>query len=195
MVLVFPLNHNLSLNHDLHREIETKMTIKIKNRKSSDHSGLHRLSRRAAIHSHHAGTDVRALPFVPPENQRARDVDRGIGACDDADEEGERKVVHWTAAEYVERSRGEEHRAGGDDRAAQGLIERLVHQLAECAAHAELQVFTDTIKDHDGVVDREADDGEQRRDGGAVHFTASQEIDAHRHQQVVQDGDNRCDGE
>ena len=73
--------------------------------------------------------DVRPLAFVPPEHDRAGDVDARIGAGDDADQEREREVVDGAAAENKERQRGEEHRAGGDDRPAQGLVQRLVHRF------------------------------------------------------------------
>ena len=136
-----------------------------------------------------------ALALVPPQHQRAGDVDGRIGAGDDADEEGEGEVVDHAAAEKVERHRGEEHRAGGDDGAAQGLVERLIDDIAEAAANAELQVFPDTVEDDDGVVDGKADDGQHGGDHGGVEFAAGEAVAADGHQHVVQDGDDGTDGE
>ena len=90
----------------------------------------------------HLAAHHRALALVPPQHQRAGDVDAGVGAGEDADEEGEREVMDDAAAEQVERGGGEEHRAGGDDRPAQGLIERVVDEFGEGAAHTELQAGT-----------------------------------------------------
>ena len=49
------------------------------------------------------GPDLRALAFVPPEDDGAGDVDAGIGAGDDADQESEGEIVDHAAAKNVER--------------------------------------------------------------------------------------------
>ena len=67
----------------------------------------------------------------------------------------------------IERQRRQEHRSGSDNRSAQGLIERLIDEFLERAANAEFQIFANTIEDHDRIVDREADDGQNGGDGGA----------------------------
>ncbi len=53
-----------------------------------EHGRIH--DRRSGIDP---GADVRALTLVPPEHQRAGDVDGRIGAGDDTHEEREREVV------------------------------------------------------------------------------------------------------
>src|ERR1019366_3181687 len=51
---------------------------------------LSRESRRAFDDAHlRPGANVRALAFMPPEDQRAGDVDAGVSAGNDANEEGE----------------------------------------------------------------------------------------------------------
>jgi len=64
--------------------------------------------------------------LVPPQHQRARNVDARIRSGNDAHEERERKIIDRPAAEQIQRHRREKHRAGGNDRAAQGLVQRLV---------------------------------------------------------------------
>src|ERR1035437_3887568 len=100
---------------------------------------------------------------MPPQDQRSGDVDAGVGAGNDANQEGEGKVVNRAAAKDIKRQSCQEYGAGGDEGAAQGLIDRLVYHFAERAADAQLQVLADTVKDNDGVVGGEADN---RQDGG-----------------------------
>jgi hypothetical protein len=56
------------------------------------------------LHHHLRRADVRALAFVPPQHERAGDVNGRIGAGDDADEEREGEVVDDAAAENVKDS-------------------------------------------------------------------------------------------
>src|SRR5437868_14326631 len=81
-----------------------------------------------------SGAHVRALALVPPEHQRAGDVNARIGAGYNPDQEREREIVDLTAAKDEERQRRQKHGAGSDDGPAQGLIQRLVHHLLEGAA-------------------------------------------------------------
>src|SRR3954462_10351316 len=78
-----------------------------------------------------AAPDVRPLALVPFEHQEARNVNARVGACDNTDEEGKGKVVDFATAEDIQRHRGEEHRAVSNDRAAQSLVQRLVHYFCE----------------------------------------------------------------
>jgi hypothetical protein len=72
----------------------------------------------------------------------------------------------------IKRQRGDEHRAAGDERAAQGLIERDVHHVLERPANAQLEVLADAVEDDDGVVDGKADDGQDRRHNGGAELQA-----------------------
>jgi len=114
---------------------------------------------------------------VPPQYQGACDIDAGVGARDDTDEEGEGKVVDFTTTKDEEGECGEKHGAGGNDGSAQGLVERLVHDFPEGAADAQFEVFTNPVEDDDGVVGRETDDGQDRGDGSGAELFV---------------GDNKC---
>jgi len=63
---------------------------------------------------------------VPPEHERAGDVNRRIRAGDNADEEREGEIVDGTAAKDEQAGGGDKHRTAGDDGSAQSLIERLI---------------------------------------------------------------------
>src|ERR1700690_3954350 len=70
-------------------------------------------SRHAGFHSGlRSRPNVRPLTFVPPEDQRAGDVDAGVGARNDANEEGEGKVVNRAAAKDIKRQGCQEDSAG-----------------------------------------------------------------------------------
>src|SRR6266540_2302465 len=152
---------------------------------------------RGVVHDHlRAGFGTLAL--VPPENQGAGDVDAGIGSGDDANKEREGEIVDHPAAEDVERHGCEEHGARGDDRAAQGLVERLVDQFLECAPRAQLQVFTDAVEDDNGIVDGKADDCQDRGDHGGVELAPrkaiGQTVATDCHEDVVDHRHDRADG-
>src|ERR1017187_3612703 len=124
---------------------------------------------------------LRSLTFVPPEDQRAGDVDAGVGACNDANEKGEGKVVNRAAAKDIKRQGCQEYSAGGDNGAAQGLVDRLVYHFAERSAGPQLQVLADTVKDNYGVVGGKADNRQDGGDGRGVEFAAGEEVPANRH--------------
>jgi hypothetical protein len=65
------------------------------------------LRRRRVLHGHLRRADVRAFALVPPQHDRAGDVDGRVGAGDDADQEGEREVVDDAAAPDEQRQRGQ----------------------------------------------------------------------------------------
>jgi len=50
-------------------------------------------SRGRRVLDHHLSPDLRPLALVPPEDQRARDVDGGVGAGQNAHQEIEGEVV------------------------------------------------------------------------------------------------------
>src|ERR1043166_7958902 len=104
------------------------------------------------------GANMRPLAYAPEENESTGDVDARIRSCYDADQEREGEGINRAAAEDVQRERRQKYRARSDQRAAQSLVERLVHHFFEGAAHTQFQIFTNSIKDNDRVVRREADD-------------------------------------
>src|SRR5439155_18237407 len=64
----------------------------------------------------------------------------------------------------------------------------------ERAAHAQLQIFPDTIENNDRIIGRETDDGQDGGDSGRIKLAASQKITAERHQNVMNDGQHSSDG-
>ena len=70
------------------------------------------------VHDHLGGASRGPLTFVPPEHQRAGNVDARIGAGDDADQEGEGEIVDDAASKQIERQRRQKHRSRSNDRAA-----------------------------------------------------------------------------
>src|SRR2546421_5186917 len=57
-----------------------------------------------------SAADVGPLPFMPPEHQRARDINTGIRPSDDADQERKREVVDRAAPKNVKRQGRNKHR-------------------------------------------------------------------------------------
>src|SRR5438445_12294540 len=79
--------------------------------------------------------DVRPVPMVPPQDERAGDINAGVRAGQNTDQERKSEIVDFTAAENIEHHRGEENGSGGNNRPAERLVQRLVHHLAECPSH------------------------------------------------------------
>src|SRR5436309_1754228 len=98
---------------------------------------------------------MRPLTLVPPQDQRARDVNARIGAGNDTDQKREREIVDGSAAEQIKRHRGEKYRSRRDDGSAEGLIKRLIHHFFEGAANAKFQVLTNSVEDNNSVVNGE----------------------------------------
>ena len=137
---------------------------------------------------------------MPPDHQRAGDVDGGIGAGDDAYQEGEGEVVDGAATEDVQGDRRQEHRSRGDDRTAEGLVQCPIDDLVKGTRGSHLQIFANTIKDHDGVVDRETDDGQECRYEGGIELTSlahgsGQTVPTDGHEHVVRHRNHGGDGE
>ena len=73
----------------------------------------------------------------------------------------------------------------GQDGARQRLVDRQVEQLVELHALVLAQVLADAVRHHHGVVDRVAEDGQQRRHDRQVELELQQREDADRQQHVV----------
>ena len=57
----------------------------------------------------------------------------------------------------------------------------------------ELLVLPDAVEDDDGVVDREADDGQDAGDDGQVDLAAGEGVEAHGDQDVLGQGEDGRD--
>src|SRR5258706_15988406 len=71
-----------------------------------------RCRRGSSSFHHHLRSGARPLASVPPEHQRAGDVDARIGPGDNADQERERKVIDRATAKNEQRERPDKDRAG-----------------------------------------------------------------------------------
>ena len=132
------------------------------------------------------------MSLVPPQHERAGDVNARVGAGDDTDQEGEGKVVDFATAEDEERECCQEHGTGSNNRSAQRLVQRLVHHFFKRAAQPELQVFPNSVEDDYGVIGGETDDRQDGGDGGGVKLSAKEAVNADGHQHVMNDGQNRA---
>src|ERR1051326_9370323 len=92
------------------------------------------------------GSGPGALTAMPPEDQGAGDVDAGVSAGDDADQEGKGKIVNCASAKDEQRQGGQEERARSNNRPAQRLVGRLVVHFLESTTQSALKVFADSIK-------------------------------------------------
>src|SRR5437773_12493373 len=135
------------------------------------------------------------LESPPDDQQRGRIEDGAVGAGDDSDQERQREALDRLATRDEDRRQDEHHGEAGDDRPRRGLHDAQVHDLLEGEALADTQVFADPVEDHDRVVDREADDGQ---DGGheeridlpdaQVELLAEDRKDAREDEDVMQQG-------
>ena len=73
----------------------------------------------AGLRAAGAGACLRAQD----DGDRRRDEDRRVGAADDADQHREGKAFEHFAAEQIQRQHRQERRAGGDDGAAERLVD------------------------------------------------------------------------
>ena len=51
-------------------------------------------------------------------------------------------------------------------------------------------ILADLVEDHDLVVERVAEDGEETDDGSGRHLEPGQRVDAHRHDEVLGQGEH-----
>ena len=72
----------------------------------------------------------------------------------------------------------------------QRLGQRHVEDLIRRTAADLTEVFTDTVRYHDAVVQRVADNRHQRGDDSQVNLDMEQREDAHRNDHVVRQSDN-----
>ena len=96
------------------------------------------------------------------QRHRARDVDRRIGADDDADDQRHGEAPERVAAEEHQREQHEQARDARHQRARQRLVHRRVDDRLRRAAAHEPEIVANSVVDDDRVVDRVAEHGEDR---------------------------------
>ncbi len=129
-------------------------------------------------------------PRLPVEHDRGGHEDRGIGPDDHPDQEDEGEVAEHLAAEDEEHRHDQEHRQRGQDRPGQGLVDGGVDHVGQGLALPEpaAPVLPDPVERHDRVVDREADDGEERGQHGQGHLAMGQGHGSDGDDDVVHEG-------
>jgi len=78
------------------------------------------------------------LLFVEKENDRAGDEDGGVGPHDDADEQGESKIVDDRPAKGHDRAHNQERSEGCQNCPRQGFVDSLVDDLPARLASIKL---------------------------------------------------------
>ena len=94
------------------------------------------------------------------------------------------------ASEEHQRNDGEEDRQVGDQGSRQRFVEAEVGHLAERHFHVLAHIFPHSVEDDDGVVDRIARDGQQRRDDDQVHFAVGPGESRESDPYVMDEGDD-----
>src|SRR5438093_11666469 len=110
------------------------------------------------------------VAVFPGDENLAGDEDGGVGAGDDAEEESKEKDIDLAGAEEEERDDSEDDGERGVDGAGDGLGEAGIDDFIKGRIAVGGDVFADAVEDDDGVVDGEADDGEEAGDEHAVDF-------------------------
>src|SRR5581483_269371 len=106
------------------------------------------------------------LALLPDREQRRRDEDRRVRTRGDADDQREREVLQRRAAEQEERADGQERDEGRGERPPDRLPERHVGDDRERRSPHDRNVLAYAVEDDDRVVDRVAEHGQNRGDGG-----------------------------
>ena len=94
-----------------------------------------------------------------------------------------------------QREQRQRHRDVGDDRARQRRIDRDVQQVRHRHPLVAPQHLADAVVDDDGVVERIAENGQQRRDAGQVEVDLRQRHESDRQHEIVDVGDHRAERE
>src|SRR5882757_3990664 len=136
---------------------------------------------------------TRSSPILGSHEHGSGYRNRGIRSDENSDDERKGEGVEYLSAKDPKRERGEEGKARGEDRSAQGLVDGLVDHLRERRASHERKVLADTIEDDDGVVHGVTDEGQNGRDDGERDLLVRQREGAYGDEGVMEDGYNgRC---
>lgn len=125
------------------------------------------------------------------QRQRRRDVDGGNGTDRHADQHRQREALQHRATEDVQHQHHHQGGPGSHQRTAQRLGQRHVHDFVRRTAADLAEVLTNTVRDHDAVVQRVTDNRHQGRDDGQVNLDVEQRQHAQRDDHVVRQRDNR----
>jgi hypothetical protein len=97
--------------------------------------------------------------------------------------------------EQQQREQRDQHRRRRHDGARKRLVDRQIEQLGQRHLAVFLQVLADAVVDDDGVVERVADQREDRGDDVEVELHAREREHAERQRHVVRQREQRADAE
>src|SRR6185503_1388102 len=129
------------------------------------------------------------------EEDRTSDVDRAERTGEHTERHDPRERADYFAGEEQQRQRRREHGGMRQHRARQRFVDRAVQYVAQRFLALFLQVFAHAIEDDDRVIQRIADDGEDRRDDGQRDLEPQHGEERHGGENVVRRGDDRGDAE
>lgn len=120
-------------------------------------------------------------------HRRTCKADRREQTGNDADDKRQREVLDGSNAENIHHTDGQKRCNGGVYRTAEGAADTVVHLFGKryAAAH-DFVVFTDTVKDDNGRIDRITENGQKCGDDGGVHRNVEKRI-CHKHNKNVMD--------
>ena len=140
-----------------------------------------------------AAPAVDALALLPVREHRRGDEDRRVGARERADEQREREVLAACRRRRAAAPGSAAACRTTSPASGQHLAHRAVDDLRERGPRHARHVLADAVEHDDRVVEREAQDGQQRRDRRRRHLPAGEGVDARRDQQVVHQRDEHRD--
>ena len=141
------------------------------------------------------GRHEAVLRHPEPDQDRRRHVDRAVSADEDAERDRRGEAEDHVGPEHQQRDQRDQQRGRGHDGARQRLVDRQVEQLGQRHLAVLLQVLADAVVDHDGVVERVADQREDRGDDVEVELHPGQREHAERQRHVVRQREQRADAE
>ena len=143
-----------------------------------------------AARSRRAALRVDRLALLPVREHRRGDEDRRVGAGERRrSSSAKAKSLQRLAAEEQQREDRQQRAERRRQRPRQHLAHRAVDDLRERGARHARHVLAHAVEHDDRVVERVAQDRQQRRDRRRRHLPAGQRVDARRDQQVVHQRD------
>jgi len=114
------------------------------------------------------------FPVFPYHDDLAGIEDGRVRPTDDTDQQGEHERPNRLATEQIEREQRQHDSERSVDRADECLYQAVVHDLFEGRSCPTGEIFPDTVKDDDRIVNRKADHCEQGRHEQRIDFDAAQ---------------------
>lgn len=114
------------------------------------------------------------LSIVRPDEQRRCDADWRVCTDDDTDDECQNEVEDGLASEDEQGAQGDDYREWCVDRTWHCFREGAIGNFTQRSTFTTIQMFTQPVEDDDGVVYREAENGEHGRDEKRIDFDSKE---------------------